>query len=85
MGAAARSLAGIDAATLTRLRRPLLVGVASAAITGAASVRLVVHGVGRHGYAAYAAYRLVLAGAVLALHVRRQSLRCPALAGGSPA
>jgi len=46
----------------------------------------VLHRVGRHGYAAYAAYRLVLAGAVLALHVRRrQSLRCPALAGDSPA
>ena len=86
VGAAARALAGIDAATLTRLRRPLLVGVASAAITGAASVRFVLHRVGRRGYAAYAAYRLVLAGAVLALHARRrQSLRCPALAEGSPA
>jgi undecaprenyl-diphosphatase len=72
IGAAGRSLAAVPPAELRGLRQPLLAGIATSALAGALSARVVLHRVGRHGYSSYAAYRLVVAAAVLLLDAARR-------------
>lgn len=84
IGAALRSLAAVPPAELRGLRQPLLAGIAAAALAGALSLRLVLHRAGRHGYGGFAAYRLMVAAAVLLLDAtRRRSVHAASTEGST--
>jgi len=65
--AAAAILKGPEALRQNGFSAPLIIGVIASAVSGWAAISILMKYVTRHSYGIFAAYRLVLAGLVLAV------------------